>query len=147
MEQLNFYLSAATAYADQASNIFNMFLTVLFSSFGFAAAFPLRDIGKRINIFSWSLSTSSLYIGVTLLAFYSISFITFNDTFNKAEALIVAIQNQGSVEQLSEQALGTFSTFTYQVMGLGLPSIGFIIGSTIGLIIFMWLTNTQREKA
>ena len=49
-ERLDFALQTAMAYGDMASTVFNMFLTVLFSSLAFAAAIPLKDIGKSIKV-------------------------------------------------------------------------------------------------
>ena len=71
MDQLNFYLAAANAYATQATSVFNMFLTVSFGSLAFASALPLRDIGYRVPLYKskFTVSTSSILIGIALFSF------------------------------------------------------------------------------
>jgi hypothetical protein len=148
MNDLGFLLSAAEGYASLASNIFSMFLTVMFSSFAFAAALPLRNIGTRIKIFSISLSSSSIWIGASLLAFYIISFTSFYKTTEKAEKLIGAIRSiLDKGVNINQDVIEVFKTDPEIILGLGLPSIGFIIGSAIGLSIFLWVTNTERSTS
>jgi hypothetical protein len=145
---LGFLLSAAQGYTSLASNIFSIFLTVMFSSFAFAAALPLRNIGTRITIFSIRLSSSSIWIGASLLAFYIISFGSFYVSTAKAEKLIGAIRSILEKEaNINPDVLDAFKTHPDVVLGLGLPSIGFIIGSTIGLSIFLWVTNAERSAS
>jgi len=144
LDHLNFYLSAASAYADQASTVFNMFLTVMFGSFGFAAALPLRDIGMHFNVYNFRISLSSICIGISLLAFYVISFVSFNKLVWKGEVLIGAIYAGGGGENLSKEALSAFSLSSREYFGYSLPSIGFIIGAVFGLFVFMWVTNAKR---
>ncbi|MFT6791168.1 MAG: energy-coupling factor transporter transmembrane protein EcfT [Cellvibrionaceae bacterium] len=148
MNDLGFLLSAAEGYASMASNIFSIFLTVMFSSFAFAAALPLRNIGARIKIFSLRLSSSSIWIGVSLLAFYIISFTSFYKTTEKAKTLIGVIRSMlDKGTNINKDVLQAFETDPDVMLGLGLPSIGFIIGSTIGLSIFLWITNAERPTS
>ena len=145
MDNLNFYLSAAIGFANQASTVFNMFLTVMFSSFGFAAALPLRDVGKSRNLFNFSVSSSSILVGFSLSAFYIISFFSFYEFANNAENLIATIYTQGTEMKLSKEALAAFELPFRGTFGVGLPSFGFIIGALVGIFTFMWLTNVKRS--
>ncbi|TVZ40276.1 hypothetical protein P886_4703 [Alteromonadaceae bacterium 2753L.S.0a.02] len=143
MEPLNFYLSAADAYGNQASTVFNMFLTVLFGSLGFAAAFPLRDVGKR----RFGLSASSKLIGGALLSFYIISFVSFYHLSNQANGLIGIIVKQSSNGQLAKEAIEILGAPSWQPFGVSLPILGFGIGSAVGFFAFMWLANVKRNPA
>ncbi len=150
MDQLNFYLAAANAYATQATAVFNMFLTVLFGSLGFAAALPLRDIGHQVPLFKsdFSVSTSSMLIGAALLSFYFISFVAFHRLSEKANTLISVMAEQARHEKIFGDAVSAFSNTTTEVAGLlplPLPSFGFVIGSALGMFAFMWLANVERE--
>jgi hypothetical protein len=146
MDHLSFYLSAATYYAEQASSVFNMFLTVLFSSLGFAAALPLGDFGKTISIFGWKCSSSSLCIGIMLFAFYVISYAAFSEFSGAAGSLLEAIHKLGVSENLPESALSAFPASSARLVGLRISSVGFLVGAFFGLFIFMWLTNVERSK-
>jgi hypothetical protein len=147
-DELGFLLSAAQGYSSQASNIFSLFLTVMFSSFAFAAALPLRNIGTRITIFSISLSSSSIWMGASLFAFYIISFGSFYISMGKAEKFIGAIRSiLCKRANINQDVLEAFKTHPDVILGLGFPSIGFIVGSTIGLSIFLWVTNAERSTS
>tara|TARA_R110001583_G_scaffold58028_2_gene173298 strand:- start:4960 stop:5394 length:435 start_codon:yes stop_codon:yes gene_type:complete len=141
IEISGFLLSSAEAYGKAATDIFNMFLTVLFSSFAFAAALPLRDIGKTKYIFSLKLSSSSIVIGGALAAFYIISFISFQKNLCNAQTLLQAIKLP-----LPKEVAEIYKSGDALIGNLGLPSLGFIIGATCGLIVFLWVTNVERSK-
>ena len=47
---LHFYLTAAAAFAKGSTDMFAIFISVLFGSFAFAAALSLRNIGRRYGI-------------------------------------------------------------------------------------------------
>ena len=144
MERLNFYLSSASGYANQATSIFNIFITVTFSSFAFAAALPLIEIGSSYNLFGFLVSYSSMLVGLSLLAFYIISFMSFKECSEKAEALINEIKSSAIEESLPINVVNSFQLSTKKMFGLGSPSVGFIIGATFSLITFMWITNIPR---
>jgi hypothetical protein len=147
MSELNFYLAAANAYASQATSVFNMFLTVLFGSLAFAAAMSLKDIGNQVNIYkiNFNVSTSSLLIGSALLSFYIISFIVFHSLSMKANVLIVAMLEKAEIESISSDVVSSLSESTPEVAGLVLPSFGFLVGSLLSLVAFMWLANVKRN--
>jgi hypothetical protein len=48
---------------------------------------------------------------------------------------------------INQDVIEVFKTDPEIILGLGLPSIGFIIGSAIGLSIFLWVTNTERSTS
>ncbi|MBQ4835749.1 MULTISPECIES: hypothetical protein [Pseudoalteromonas] len=145
---LELTLQTAMNYASLASTVFNLFLTVLFGSFAFAAAIPLRDIGKPIRFLPWHVSGSSFVFSIGLLSFYIISFWTFNRYVKDAERALTHLSLElintdcDSGKKLS--AILHVSDKSLQGIGMGLPSIGFIIGSIFGLIVFLWVANAPR---
>ena len=145
MELFNFYLATAVGFATQASSIFNLFITVMFSSFAFAAALPMRNIGRPKIIFNNHFSKSSMWVGFSLLSFYVISFISFQQCSRKAEEMFEVIKLYSESRKLPEAVQAVFETNQYFAPGWGLPSFGYIIGSAIGLGIFMWVTNVDRS--
>jgi hypothetical protein len=143
MERLNFYLASASGYAKQATSIFNMFITVMFSSFAFAAALPLKNIGSSYDLFGFFVSLSSIWVGLLLLAFYIISFMSFKECSEKAESLIDVIKLTANEENLPGKVVDSFQISTKRMFGLGLPSVGFILGAGFSLVTFMWITNVH----
>lgn len=143
---VNVVLALAEAYAGQATEIFNMFLTVLFASFGFAAAMPLRDIGRRRKWFNFEFSSSSTLMGAALLAFYLISFKEFWSALTKANDLLlemsVLLDNAG----YSETVVGIVKPSVTAEQGVAWPLMGMGVGALAGLVIFMWLTNVARPN-
>lgn len=145
MDELNFYLDATAAYAEQSNTIFNMFLTVLFGSLAFSAAISLKGIGRDIKIFKLSVSSSSLLIGAALLSFYVISFIFFHGCSIKANILHDAMLAQAKADGISDAVITGLSASIPRPLGLPLSSLGFLVGATLNLMAFMWLANVQRK--
>jgi len=144
MNELDFLLSTTQAYVANASDIFNLFLTVVFGSFAFAAALPLRNIGRLFTVGPFQFSTSSLVIGFVFLSFYSISFLMFHASFNHASTLLTKMK---AIVETMPNLSDISHVFIAQeaVIGkLDLTSVGFLIGSIGGWIIFMWVTNVNR---
>lgn len=145
---LDMTLQTAVSYANMASTVFNMFLTVVFGSLAFAAAIPLRDIGRSIQNIPWHISSSSFLFGIALLSFYIISFLSFNLYSTKAEEALVLLNTSLSCESPRVSSLFVIGGKPLESIGisLGLPSIGFIIGATFGLIVFLWVANAERHS-
>ena len=145
---LELTLQTAVNYANMASTVFNMFLTVVFSSLAFAAAIPLREIGKPIKFLPWHVSGSSFLFSIALLSFYFISFVSFCSYTTQAEsALMILSKKLGCIENAKDLShILLIGDKPLQAIGidLGLPSIGFIIGSIFGLIVFLWVANAPR---
>ena len=137
----DFLLASAVAFANNATAIFNMFITVLFSSFAFAAALPLRDIGNRVIVGPWTLSASSIVMGLTLAAFYFISILSFYKSATSAELLLGTIDFENCCGDSSQKVMDVFKKNSPMM-----PLIGYFIGSVCGLIIFLWVTNVERVK-
>ncbi len=146
---LEFTLQTAVSYANLASTVFNMFLTVVFSSLAFAAAVPLREIGKPIKHLPWHISSCSFWFGISLLAFYLISFASFYHNSTMAQQAIDLIRNKLPQKQSELSVLFPEGLSPLEFIGinLGLPSIGFIIGASFGLIVFLWVANAKRPPA
>ncbi len=142
---IDYLVTMSTTTANNATTVFNMFLTAVFGSFAFAAGIPLKNIGRPINFLIFSLSTSSLWVGFSLLSFYIISFISFNDSVLNAIVALRELQdifyNCGVKTESVKAILSTERDF----FGLQLISIGFIIGSSIGLGVFLWISNVDRK--
>ena len=93
---IGYLVDMSTATTTNATTVFNMFLTVIFGSFAFAAAIPLKNIGKSY----FNLSTSSLWVGFSLLSFYIISYLSFSDS---VRITIVAIKNSAASDRVLEE--------------------------------------------
>lgn len=139
-------LTLTTALVSNATTIFNMFLTVVFGSFAFAATVSLRNIGRLINFKIFKLSTSSIWMGGSLLAFYVISFQSFNSSVKLAIASVKDIQQRLDFCGEKTQIFKLIFSDEWTLLGLQLPSLGFIIGSATGLGIFLWISNIDKEK-
>ena len=131
----------STATTSNATTVFNMFLTVVFGSFAFAAAIPLKNIGKSY----FSLSISSLWVGFSLLSFYIISFISFNDSVLNAIVALKELQAIFSECHVKTESIKSILSTEREYFGLQLISIGFLIGSSIGLGVFLWISNVDRK--
>ena len=146
-ERLDFALQTAIAYGNMTSTVFNMFLTVLFSSLAFAAAIPLKDIGRPIKIFRWHISGSSFWFSIALFSFYLISFMTFRHHSNKSEQALILIRD--TLKNGSQSLISLFepSSKPLDFIGIhyGWPSLGFIIGASFGIVIFLWVANAERR--
>ena len=141
---VNILITLTEAYEGQATEIFNMFLTVLFASFGFAAAMPLRDIGKKRVWLGFQFSSASALMGLALLAFYLISFREFYFAMTKANGLLLEI---GAVMQEAGYSQKVLNILKPSANGSGQtswPAVGYGVGAFAGLIVFMWLTNVKR---
>jgi len=119
-----------------------MFLTVVFSSLAFAAAIPLKDIGRP---FIFGLSTSSLWIGFSLLSFYIISFLSFNDSVQNAIVALKELNEIFNECHVKTESIKSILSTEREFFGIQLISIGFIIGSSIGLGVFLWISNVERK--
>lgn len=139
---IDYLVNMSTATTSSATTVFNMFLTVVFSSLAFAAAIPLKDIGRP---FIFSLSTSSLLIGFSLLSFYIISFLSFNDSVQTAIVALKELQEIFSECHVKTELIKSILSTEREFFGIQLISIGFIIGSSIGLGAFLWISNVERK--
>lgn len=80
MEQEKFdsLLTVAIAYANQLASLFNLFVTVAFSSLAFAAAVKFdKNVGTPYEVYDLSISRPSFWYALVLLSFYIISFFLF----------------------------------------------------------------------
>ena len=139
---IGYLLTMSTTTANNATTVFNMFLTVVFGSFAFAAAIPLKDIGRPLI---FGLSTSSLCIGFSLLSFYIISFLSFNDSVQIAIAIFKELQEIFNECHVETESIKSILSTQREFFGFQLISIGFMIGSSIGLITFLWISNVERK--
>ena len=142
MDEDSFLLEATGKLASQSGVIFNTFITVMFASFAFATAQPLKDIGKPVVIFDRLPlgSSSSLLMGFSILAFYAISFWAFRDCTNRAKTIFKDLHSRAENGSAIKMALKP----GVEIRGWDLPCIGFIIGAVVAWIIFMWVTNVER---
>jgi hypothetical protein len=141
------------------TDVFSMFLTVLFASLGFAASFSLKEIGKTWNFGWFKLSSSSFFMGLILLAFYAISYITFANTVAKARILQVEISSvlsQQKAENLEKIVPSVLFQSAFKppnvketldaCIPIDPPRFGYILGALGGLWIFLWIANVKRLK-
>ena len=140
------FLDLAKTYHNYADNLFKTFITVLFSSFAFASGFPMSKIGRSISILNKNLSIPSLAVGVVLMSFYAISYFTFSNSINSAAAAANELVNlyKDCPSGLALQSV--LPSTQHDWLKLNLPKVGYIIGSTMGVFVFIWLANTPRTK-
>lgn len=147
-DQVSILMTAATNYANSMNAIFTMLLTVIFGSLAFSAAISLRDIGRPYKLFGGTVSSSSILISVMLLAFYGISFYMFEQSAGELRVLLNELYCQTFswefANDITHEAFspGTPSPF----FDLGYPSVGYVIGSFLGLVSFIWLSNVDRSS-
>ena len=145
VNELDLLFNSAVAYGNMAGNVFDTFITVLFSSLAFAAAKSLRNIGEPLKKVSWHISSSSLVFSLALLCFYCISFFSFRFYAARAEQALSLLSTEvGHNKELSDLFVSPGKPFSELGNTFGLPSIGFIIGALFGLLIFLWVSNARR---
>lgn len=139
-------MSAASTLAGNISSLFSMFLTVVFGALAFSGAISLRGVGPNVWEYGFSISLSSLLIGFSLMAFFIISFMS----FQKAQENLYLV-----LKELSEHTdrwkfthndtKKVFKPHCEPLIGnLGRESLGFIIGSVCTVISFLWIANMCR---
>jgi len=138
---IDYLVNMSTATTSNATTVFNMFLTVVFGSFAFAAAIPLKNIGKSY----FNLSTSSILVGFSLLSFYIISYLSFNDSVRITIVALKELQEIFSKCHVKTDLIESILSTEREFLGFQLISIGFIIGSLIGLSVFLWISNVERK--
>jgi hypothetical protein len=142
MEMVNLLLDLAKTYHDHATGIFNTFITVLFGSLAFSSKFPMTDFGSSKKFWNMTLSFPSLAMAGALSSFYLVSFIAFDESITNAKSAVKEIlklsSNCNPYDALKE-------VFNYQDSLL--PQLGFIIGSVIGTVVFVWLANSRKNPA
>lgn len=146
-EMVNLLLDLAKTYHDHATGIFNTFITVLFSSLAFASGFPMADFGSSKKFWNMTLSLPSLAMAGALLSFYVISFIAFHQSITSATSAVDEIfklsSNCNQYDALKK--VFNYDDETGKVRQSLLPQFGFIIGSVIGTVVFMWLANSRKN--
>ncbi|AEJ02830.1 hypothetical protein Nit79A3_3092 [Nitrosomonas sp. Is79A3] len=132
--------------SSNAMTVFNMFITVAFGSFAFATGLPMKNIGRSIKFFNFGLSTTSITVGFSLLAFYIISFISFNDFISSAVVTIKDLHR--IVNKCGEEieVIELMLSNDRKIFGIYLASFGFIVGSAISWIVFLWIANADRKS-
>ena len=87
-------------------------------------------------------------IAAALLAFYIIDFISFQSAGNKLNIVLRELEQQiGSWSfKNPKDMLSVFQPEPLIIGNLRLSSIGFLIGSIISLIGFLWIANVDRRK-
>ena len=143
--QITILMTAATSYADIVATLFNLFLVVVFGSLGFAASISLKSIGKTYRFYNFSCSSSSLIIAAALFAFFIICFISFQSSTENLRIVLTELHLQIDSWPLKDRnTLSAFKPSELFVGKLGLPDIGFIIGSALTLIGFLLISNAER---
>ena len=140
------FLDLAKTYHGYADGLFRLFITVLFGSFAFASSFPIKTSSKLTNIGKFHVTSTSLATASVLLSFYMICFLSFRSAIVNAHLAASQFlsfhQNCEGVEVLNKM-LGFESL---NRLSLVLPQVGFILGSTMGVLVFLYLTNNRNEK-
>lgn len=139
---IEYLLTIVGTTSSNAMTVFNMFITVAFGSFAFATGLPMKNIGRSI----FGLSTTSITVGFSLLAFYIISFIAFHDLISSVEVTIKELH--GIVNKCGEkiEVIELMLSNDRKIFGIHLASFGFIVGSTISWIVFLWIANADRKS-
>jgi hypothetical protein len=89
--------------------------------------------------------SSSIFFAVVLFLFYLICGIVINDTANKLATLMSAVYGQMESWPINVKTHFVFKPDSPVIWGLGLPSLGFLIGSAGALIMFLWISNVPRQ--
>ena len=130
-EHLSILVGAASAYADSSAKSFGLFITVAFGSLAFATA--LAKTGG-------TTAGPSVLMTVALLAFYVIDFIAFQSANKKLSIVLGELSRQIECWDFkNSETLSVFQPEKPMLGNLGLPSIGYLIGSVLGLVTFVWI--------
>lgn len=141
------FLDLAKTYHGHADGMFRLFITVLFSSFAFASGFPMTNIGKKWRFGNAHVSTPSLAVAFVLMSFYIISFMSYRSAIvnaHRSASEFVTFHRPCKGLDVLKSMLGFEGS---NIWSLWLPQVGFVLGSIMGVLVFIYLANSKREKS
>ena len=130
-KHISILLSTASKYSDSAAKSFDLFIKVLFASLAFATA---------VSRAGGSTTTPSVLMAVALLAFYAINFVAFQSANIKLAIVLREMSQQIECWDFkNSETLSVFQPERPRLCKLGLPSVGYLIGSALGFGGFVWI--------
>ena len=145
-EMAGLFLDLAKTYHGYADGLFTLFISVLLGSFAFASGLVSQKSSRMKKIGKFSLSSHSLATSYVLLSFYVICFLSFRSAIVNAQSAA-----QELVKLYSPSCSG-FNTLNKMLgfqgvdeLSIILPQIGFILGSAMGILVFLYLSNVSGK--
>lgn len=143
VEMANLFLDLAKTYHNHAADLFKLFISVLLGTVAFASGFPPKTSSNIKKIGKFYVSTHSLAIASVLLSFYVICFLSFRSAIvnaQKAAGQFLLFHKESEGFEVLDQILGFNGLDELTIV---MPQVGFILGSTMGVFVFLFLTNTK----